>query len=190
MSDRDTGELISVLFEDFQRCYGGVLEDVQNGETQEDGTTLADHEYNARQLVRSGFAYIEGVTFSIKVAAIDDAIENGITLSQAEIDFAFEVSHNLNDKGYISEGSAHIKLTRNIKFAFNLYSKAHDLNKEFDAGVKWWDELRKAIKIRDRLMHPRMPEDLDITAKEVITVIAAVRGFESLITEYLNIKNA
>ncbi|OXY83511.1 hypothetical protein [Oceanimonas doudoroffii] len=188
MSERGTGELILTLGEDFQRCYTNVLKDIEEGEKQEDGTTLADHEFNARQLVRAGFAYIEGVSFSLKVAAIDDAIDNGIELTQAEIDLAFEVSHQLNDKGEIVAVSAHINLTKNIKFAFNLYSKAHQLNKAFHAGGAWWGDFKKAIKIRDRLMHPRSPEDLDIEPSEVITVISAVRGFEALLTEYVEVK--
>ncbi|QLK46775.1 hypothetical protein DR996_17095 [Vibrio owensii] len=188
MNERSTGELILTLNEDFERCYTNVLKDLDEGEKQEDGSTIADHEFNARQLVRAGFAYIEGVSFSLKVAAIDDAIENGIELSQAEIDFAFEVSHQLNDKGNIVEVSAHINLTRNIKFAFTLYSKAHRLDKSFDAGLTWWSDLRKAIKVRDRLMHPRSPEDLDIEPSEVITVVSAVRGFESLLAEYIGVK--
>ena len=188
MSERSTGELILTLGEDFQRCYASVIKDIDEGEKQKDGSTLADHEFNARQLVRAGFAYIEGVSFSLKIAAIDDAIENGIELTQAEIDFAFEVSHQLNDKGSIVEVSAHINLTKNIKFAFNLYCKAHRLNKSFDAGLTWWSDLKKAIKIRDRLMHPRSPADLDIEESEVITVISAVRGFEALLVKYIGNK--
>ncbi|MDR5873801.1 hypothetical protein [Vreelandella gomseomensis] len=184
MDERNSSELILTLGEDFKRCYASVLKDVEEGEKQADGTTIADHEFNARQLVRAGFAYIEGVSFSLKVAAIDDAIENGVNLTQAEIDFAFEVSHQLNDKGDIVKFNAHISLTKNIKFAFNLYSKAHELNKSFDAGLTWWSDLKKAIKVRDRLMHPRTPEDLDIAPSEVVTVISAVRGFESLLFEY------
>ncbi|MBH2846077.1 hypothetical protein I6U52_20220 [Serratia marcescens] len=153
-----------------------------------DNSIIADHEFNARQLVRAGFAYIEGGSFSLKVAAIDDAINNSIELTQADIDFAFEVSYQLNDKGNIVEGTAHINLTKNIKFAFNLYSKAHQLNKPFDSGLSFWSDLKKSIKIRDRLMHPRAPEDLDIEPKEVITVIAAVRGFESLLIEYIGME--
>lgn len=188
MSERSNSELILTLSEDFQRCCLNVKKDVDEGEKQEDNSTIADHEFNARQLVRAGFAYIEGVSFSLKVAAIDDAIDNGVELTQAEIDFAFEISHQLNEHGYIVEGAAHIKLTKNIKFAFNLYSKAHKLNKPFDAGLKWWHDLKIAIKIRDRLMHPRIPQDLDISPKEVITVISAVRGFESLLAEYIGIE--
>tara|TARA_A200000113_G_scaffold220661_1_gene231179 strand:+ start:538 stop:1125 length:588 start_codon:yes stop_codon:yes gene_type:complete len=188
MDERSTSELIVTLGEDFQRCYSNVIKDIENGEKQEDGSTLAEHEFNARQLVRAGFAYIEGVSFAMKIAAIDDAIENGIELTQAEIDFAFEVSHQLNEKGNVVEVSAHINLTKNIKFAFNLYSKAHSLNQSFDAGLTWWSDLKKAIKIRDRLMHPRSPENLDIEPNEVITVISAVRGFEALLVEYIGKK--
>lgn len=187
MSDRHTGELIMTLSNDFERCLENVKQDVQEGVKQDDGSTLADHEFNARQLVRSAFAYIEGVSFAMKIAAIDDAITNEVELSQAEIDFAFEISYQLNDKGEIIKGSPHIKLTRNIRFAFNLYSKAHSLDKVFNAGEEWWSKLKESIKIRDRLMHPRSPEDLDIEPSEVITVAAAVRGFESLLVEYINI---
>ncbi len=188
MSERTTGELILTLGEDFQRCYGNLLEDIEQGEKQEDGSTLAEHEFNARQLVRSAFAYIEGVSFALKIAAVDDAFNNGVELTQAEIDFAFEVTYNLNDRGEVCETNSHINLTRNIKFSFNLYSKAHQLDKKFDASLKWWSDLCDAIKIRDRLMHPRHPSDLDIAPSEVVSVISAVRGFEALLVDYTGAK--
>lgn len=188
MKERTIRELFLALSNDYERCYDNVLKDIEDGERLADGAILADHEFNARQLFRAGFAYIEGASFSLKIVAIDDAIENGIEITQAEINFAFEESHQLNDKGYIVEVKAHISLAKNIKFAFNLYAKAHGLNKSFNAVPVWWGDLIKSIKIRDRLMHPRSPEDLDIEPKEVVTLVSAINGFNSLLAEYMGVK--
>lgn len=185
MSERDTGELIRVLGDDFQRCYGNVIADVEAGNRNEDGSIEADHEFNARQLIRAAFAYLEGVTYSIKIAAVDDAIEKGVEITPEEVNFAFEISHSLSDKGRIVERSAHINLARNIRFAFSLYEKTNSIKEQFNPSEQWWNELQKAVAIRDRLTHPRQPEDLDLQPSEVLTVVAAVRGFEAHVMSYI-----
>lgn len=48
MSERSTRELIETLGEDFHRCSANVIKDINNGKKQDDGTTLANHEFNAR----------------------------------------------------------------------------------------------------------------------------------------------
>jgi len=84
----------------------------------------------------------------------------------------------LNEKGEIVQRAAHISLSRNIRFAFALNDKARRRLSQFDASVEWWSCLKEAIKVRDRLTHPKMPDDLDVTPDELLKVIKAKNGFE------------
>lgn len=115
----------------------------------------------------------------MKLAALDDCLDNGVEVSHADADLVFEVRHDLNDKGKIVETPAHIKLTRNIKFTLALYARAHRIARKLDTASEWWECLVSSIKVRDRLMHPRNPKDLDVSPKEVISAIKAQRGYSS-----------
>jgi hypothetical protein len=128
----------------------------------------ADYEFHARQLIRAAFAYIEAVTFSVKITAAKDCLIRRVSISPQERAFAGDVDYEVDDKGEVVERTARIKLTRNIRFAFALYERAHNIRPPFDPSSEWWCHLRESIRVRDRLMHPKMPEDLDVAPKELI----------------------
>jgi hypothetical protein len=67
MQERTTKELIETLGEDFDRCYRNILQSFDEGTIDDKGLLDADYEFHARQLIRAAFAYIEGVTFSVKI---------------------------------------------------------------------------------------------------------------------------
>jgi hypothetical protein len=186
MDDRGTGELIETLNSDFLKCHAAIIRQLDEGKRDEQGHTSADYEFDARQLVRSAFAYIEGVTFAIKVAAATDCEKNGVEFQPHEWYFILETGFELNDKGEVVERPAQIKLARNIRFAFSLYERAHQLKPHFDPSVEWWSCLRDSMRVRDRLMHPRSASDLDVSPTEVIAVIKAKYGFDELLSSYLS----
>ncbi len=67
--ERTTAELIMTLGDDVDRCHGylgAVLEAVQEHPTEK---AYDDFQFYARQLIRAVFAYIEAVTFSVKLKA-------------------------------------------------------------------------------------------------------------------------
>ena len=95
MEERTTKELIQTLGEYFERCYQGLLQSFDEGTTDEDGNLDADYEFHARQLIRAVFAYIEGVTFSVKVTAAVDCMQRSIEISPQERYIAIEVDYEL-----------------------------------------------------------------------------------------------
>jgi len=190
MDERTTQELIETLGEDYDRCYREILKSFDEGTIDADGNLDADYEFHARQLVRAVFAYIEGVTFSVKASAAWKCMQRGIEITPQERYIATEVDYDLNDNGEVVERPAQIKLTRNIRFAFALTEKARKIPPQFDASVEWWSCLRQAIKVRDRLMHPRMPEDLDISPDELLKTIKAKDGFDEILMRYIELDAA
>jgi hypothetical protein len=71
MSEPGTGEVIEILGDEVERCHRELVAAIDAGKRTPDGMVEADYEYHARQLIRSIFAYIEAVTFSMKVWAAD-----------------------------------------------------------------------------------------------------------------------
>ncbi len=186
-AERTTRELIETLDEDYDRCYREILKSFDEGTIDADGNLDADYEFQARQLVRAVFAYIEGVTFSVKASAAWKCMQDGVEITPQERYIAAEVEYRINDKGEVVERPAQIMLTQNIRFAFALTEKAHRIPAQFDPSIEWWACLREAIKVRNRLMHPRLPEDLDISPEELIKTIKAKNGFDKLLMRYIEL---
>jgi hypothetical protein len=189
MRERTTKELIETLGEDFDRCYRNILQSFDEGTIDDKGLLDADYEFHARQLIRAAFAYIEGVTFSVKITAASHCLERRVNISPQERYLAAEVDYELDDKGAVVERPARIKLSRNIRFAFALYEKTHKLHPPFDPSSEWWCHLRESIRVRNRLTHPRMPEDLDVSPSELLNVIKAKQGFDDILMHYAQKKS-
>ena len=180
MSDeRTTRELMEQLGSDFSRCHAMLIECIDAGEVDDDGGVFADYEFYARQLIRAVFAYIEAVTFSVKAWSAGRCMELGIDITPQERYFATDTEYELNEKGELVETAAKISLARNIRFALAMNRKAHGVAEPFDASVEWWSCLREAIRIRDRLTHPKMPGDLDVSGDDIVKVLKARDGFET-----------
>ena len=148
-AERTTRELIETLGEDYDRCYRGILKSFDEGTIDADGNLDADYEFHARQLVRAVFAYIEGVTFSVKTSAAWKCMRDGLEITPQERYIATEVEYNINEKGEMVERPARITLTRNIRFAFALTERAHRIPAQFDPSVEWWSCLTAGCSVDD-----------------------------------------
>ena len=178
MQERTTSELIETLGEDVSRCHELLLESIDEGVIDSQGYVDADYEFAARQLIRAILAFIEGVTFSVKVKAAELCLERKRDISDAERFFATDTDFVLTSKGQVIERPAHIRLSDNIRFAFALLEKAYALPEQFDPSVDWWSCLKKSIRVRDRLTHPKLPEDIDISGQEIVDALEAYEGFK------------
>lgn len=176
--ERTTSEVIRVLGEDCYRCHAELVAALDSGDVSEDGSVDADYEYNARQLIRAIFAYIEAVTFSVKAWSAGRCMETGIEITPQERYFATDTAYELNDCGEVVEAMAKISLARNIRFALAIHRKARRVEQPFDASVEWWSCLKQAIRLRDRLTHPKMPGDLDVSGEDIVNALKAKEGFE------------
>jgi hypothetical protein len=174
---RSIAELIETLDSDYLKCYQHVIRQLNVAETTPDGS-IAETDFESRQLVRAAFAYIEGTTYVLKMSATLDADEHGIELSPQQQHFIFEADFDLNDKGEVFQKSARIPMAKNIRFAFAILAEANGVANPLRIEPRWWHLLKDSIKVRDRLMHPRWPADLDVSPKEVITLIQAKAGFD------------
>lgn len=173
-----TSEVIELLGDDCDRSHAALIAVIDTGKTNANGYVESDYAFHARQLIRAIFAYIEAVTFSVKAASAWRCMEEKIDISPQERYFSVDTEYEISDRGEVVETTAKISLAKNIRFALSLNRKAHKVTEPFDPSVEWWNCMREAIKIRDRLTHPRWPKDLDVSGDEALTVLKAKRGFE------------
>jgi hypothetical protein len=176
--ERTTREVIDTLGEDCRRCHSELLATIDAGVRDEDGGVTAEYEYQARQLIRAVFAYFEAVTYSVKVWSANHCMENDIPIAPQERYFATDTKYEINPKGEIVETVAKISLARNIRFAIYMNRKAHGIYEPFNASIEWWSCLKCAIKVRDRLTHPKLPGDLDVSGEDIVNALKARGGYE------------
>ena len=127
---------MATLGDDVDRCSRDLERLFRDGVIQPDGSVRVNYEYKARQLVRAMFAFIEAVTFSVKVGAAQYCLDHGRDISDPERFFAVDIEHVMSDKGEIVARAAHIRLANNTRFAFALHEKAFGIARQFDPSTK------------------------------------------------------
>jgi len=123
-----------------------------------------DTQFARRQFVRATFAKIEGFTSALKQLCLQSSTP---TYSAEEIALLREKTFTLNEKGEPRETANHLKLAQNIQFAFRMYARFCDVRFSLDTSESEWSDLKLAMAVRNRLMHPKKPEDLAVSEAEV-----------------------
>jgi hypothetical protein len=125
-----------------------------------------DTQFARRQFVRATFAKLEGFTSALKQFCLrSPTLETDC--SAAEIALLREETFSLDDKGEPRVTANHLKLAANIQFAFRMYARFCDLRFSLHTSESEWSDLKLAMAVRNRLMHPKKPEDLTVSEAEV-----------------------
>ena len=126
-----------------------------------------DSQFWRRTFIRSVFALIEGFTYSLKQVALQAAKRFHIELSKSEIALLLEESYEVNDKGLAETKKDYIQLPKNIKFAFNMYSRAYELNYKLKIDDSGWESFKESLKVRNRLTHPKSTGDVLVSDQDM-----------------------
>lgn len=137
-----------------------------------------DNQMYRRAYIRSVFAFIEGLLHRMKLTAAHFGGSMG-TLSVEELIMINGVSFDVDDKGEVLTKSVFPKFLNNVKFGFKVFSKSFGSSFELNLGGNGWQSLRDAVKVRDRLMHPKEASNLQLTDTEVM---AAKNAFDWFFT--------
>lgn len=133
-------------------------------------------EYHRRQYIRAVFAHLEGATFGLKQLAISSGDSS---LSDAELALLRGETYRLNELGEAVVGTARVTLPSDIRFAFKTYAKSVGFAYDLPVNEPEWAALMRARKVRDRLMHPRGPRDLEIADQELGDATQAAEWFQA-----------
>lgn len=133
-----------------------------------------------RAMVRAAFALIEAMAYSLKTTA---ALRPGPgSLSPRQVALAREEDYELSDKGEVTIRSARLPFLKNLRFAFIVHATACTSSFRLDVSGKGWQALQRAIKVRDRLMHPKTARDLEVTDDEELDTIKALTWLYEQVT--------
>lgn len=126
----------------------------------------AEPQSRRRSYVRAVFALVEGVTFVMKQFALSVHESGGITFPSAELALLREEQYDL-DKGTPRTQQKFLKVADNMRFAFKMFAEAFQSTYILDTSVHHWQRFLVAIDVRNRITHPKAPDDLIISDDEM-----------------------
>lgn len=133
-----------------------------------------------RTAVRTLFAAIEGIISAMKQTALT-LLEPD--LSRTEHAVLAEESYQLKDNGSLRISPQYIRLPANLRFSFEMYSRALGADYDLDVGDTQWRDFLKAIEIRNRLTHPKSPDDLEVSMSDIQCVSEPGKWFIEQVKE-------
>src|ERR1035437_7976487 len=146
-SARDHAESFFHLWKTLNTDVTAAHDELQRGSTP----------YKRRAFVRAVVSFIEGVVFGLKQIAL---AAKEVTLDRSEIALLAEEQYDLSDSGEPVVRSNFTNLTKNMRFTFAVYAKAHGTTYPLPVSSYHWESMRRTIAVRNRLAHPKRADDL------------------------------
>lgn len=128
-----------------------------------------------RLIVRSTFAFIEAVVFSIKAIAAQNEV--GGPVSTADKLIAAEATYELSEKGELIVRPMKLRLAPNVRYAFRLFKNCYEVPTDLDVTGEGWQSFLRSIKVRDRITHPKGIDDISISDEELMDVAESLSWF-------------
>jgi len=138
-----------------------------------------------RTLLRTHFAFIEGITYQLKQVALYSVIEHPGFFSDDEVSLLKEESYSLNKKGEVEVRDNFQRLLPTILFAVKCYTKVHGASYQPDTGHHGWEALGSYVQLRNQLMHPKSTKDLEISNRKLEIATEGATWFKGMLQEML-----
>lgn len=127
-------------------------------------------QFARRCYFRSAFALMEGYIFWIRNMALQtlvNRIGHHDEIPMHKIVLLMDEVARPDATGVISKDSARIPFTNDTAFVLRTYSEALGVDPTTLFSDNGWSELKKSLKARHRITHPKDPRDLDISDDEM-----------------------
>ena len=155
---------------------------------RESGGALARnaHETQAvrRLYVRMFITVVESAIATFK----QEALSHGKQLSDSERSLLREVTYDIDSKGEPTERALHAPFLSSLRFAFKMLVSVRGLAFKPDYSSSGWQAMQDAVRVRNRLTHPKDTTDMTVSDAEMQKVDAAELWFRqthiALLEEY------
>ena len=153
-----------------------MLDDMVKRSAAAEAPTTEQHALR-RSLVRAMFASIDATIWvnkqnTLRFAMGQDRLEGRSTptFDAAEVAMLREETYDVNDRGHTKLRGARLSLCRNFKFMARTSAKVQGTSYDEAVTGRGIEVLQEAIRIRDRLTHPKVPADLEVSDRELVKV--------------------
>jgi hypothetical protein len=119
-----------------------------------------------RSLVRTHFAMIEGVSFQLRQITLASLIDTDF-LTPEEIVLLREKRYSIDNTGSPKAQETFHSFLPNLLFSIRCYLKNHGALYTVNMTGDGWAAMQRAIKIRNRVTHPKNSESLELTTQDL-----------------------
>ena len=137
-----------------------------------------------RTYVRTIFAEFEANIFFLKKILIYCNHSNLISLKSDENYIINEEKYYLNDNGKIKTSINILRTLPNIKFTISIFD--NKFNSTENAVKIDWNKFEKALKIRNRIVHPKLLDDFIIKETEMNVLVENYNSFYKTVSNLLD----
>jgi hypothetical protein len=153
-------------------------------ERAERDSVFNDDSYSRRNYIRVLFACINLGIYLLKRTVLVAASSKSDPLTFAELVLLREQTFSLEKNGEVRMRNKFLGLAENLRFTTRCVEKGFGISLTFDSGGKGWDAFKRAIKIRDRITHPKTYQDLDVTDEEIELAKRVGTWFSEFLTDW------
>jgi hypothetical protein len=134
-------------------------------------------DFARRCLYRTIFSTIEAYISHLKASALLFTIDQPNFFTESERLALRDLEPFVNEKGDVGTRPARIRLKDNLKLAFKLFARSQGREHQIDYQTSGGIAFTSAIKIRDRLTHPKDSKDWIIREQDAKMLLAAWTWF-------------
>lgn len=175
-----TLETREAAVDELKQLYKVLFDDVVAAGIASEGSPS---EFATRTFVRSFFAYVEGVLYGLRRVAAT-SLEGTDILTEKHADKLKEQKRIVQDNGDVQLVEKFYPLADSLRFVLRCYGASYGLRYESSSGIEW-ESMLAAIKIRDRLMHPKSVASLAVTPEEITSIYQARTWWSESVRELL-----
>jgi hypothetical protein len=125
-----------------------------------------------RHFVRAVFAWIEALSYLFRQVALSKIADGPFTPEKMPTLLALqERTFAINDKGEVKSTPQKASTSSLLLFSLKSFAASQGLPLlDIDKGGRNWQFYVQALTIRDRLTHPKNPNDVYLSDQDIVTV--------------------
>jgi hypothetical protein len=148
-----------------------------------------DTQPNRRQLVRAEITSLEVLLDFFRMDTAEVILARaraGASLNVHELTPLMDEAAQIGSDGRPNLLPQRIPLKNILAFVVRTHAEHKGLGSTSFLSDNGWAELRKAIRVRHRLTHPKSPDDLDVSVEDLKAVRTGVSWFNRTVRDLVN----
>lgn len=166
---------------ELKQIYKTLFDDVFQAE---EICVAAPSDFANRTFVRTYFAYVEGVANLLRQVTLVSLDGLGV-LTAKETAALKEQKLKPQGTGPDKIIPAFLPMEESLKFTLRCYAKNHGIDGDDPELGSGWESMLNAIKIRNRLTHPKSVVSLTLTQEEINSVNEARKWWHESVQKLL-----
>lgn len=145
-----------------------------------------DGQFARRAYIRSTMAVIEGTIWLLKQTCLKaNHPSKPKRIPVAVFAILCDETYDLKNNGEVRTSTKYLKLPDNVRFTIDTCNQLFGCNLDLQVGHAPWDRFLTAVKIRNRIMHPKVIADFEVSDQEISDFKDVIGWFNDLIHEFV-----